>query len=490
MKLRIWLFTLLVLLLTAAMPVRAGAEEAEARDISGECGLDCAVETAGEALLDGDRMSPYSLPEGTGITLTHPEGIGSLYLIFDRDYGEYSVTDNDSGITGVWGTQRFLHDFVDLEGFFSHAPTSVTLTFENGDVWLNELTAFSSGEVPAYVQKWEWPEDERADLILFSAHCDDEQLFFAGMIPYYAGELDYRVQVVYLTDHKNLYSWRVHEGLDGLWNVGLRRYPVFGPFADHYCRSREKAYALYQEDGVTERDLAAFITEQLRRFRPLVVVSHDVNGEYGHGQHMTCADAVIAASEISGSPEIYPESEEKYGTWEVPKVYLHLYELNRIWMDWDRPLARFDGMTAYHVTKDLGFPSHESQVDGFAWYMEQYDTAADIEYYSPCAFGLYRSTVGPDVEKNDFFENLTIYREQDRIAQELADLEAERLAEEKKAREEALRQEQEAQAAARFEEQTQKTAPRILLLAGTVLVLLTGAICAALVIRRKKYRGK
>ena len=204
MRLRIWVSLLLAVLLSAAVSVEAAAVETDARDITGECGLECAAEYAGEALLDGDRLSPFSMPEGTQVTLTHPEGIASLYLIFDRDYGEYSVTDNDSGVTEIWGDQRFLHDFVDMEGLFAHAPTSVTLSFENGDVWLNEITAFSAGAVPSYVQKWEWPEDERADLILFSSHCDDEQLFFAGLIPYYAGELNDQVQVVYLTDHKNL----------------------------------------------------------------------------------------------------------------------------------------------------------------------------------------------------------------------------------------------------------------------------------------------
>jgi LmbE family N-acetylglucosaminyl deacetylase len=42
-----------------------------------------------------------------------------------------------------------------------------------------------------------------ADLVLFSAHGDDEHLFFAGLLPTYAEERGYRVQVVYLTDHRN-----------------------------------------------------------------------------------------------------------------------------------------------------------------------------------------------------------------------------------------------------------------------------------------------
>ena len=40
-------------------------------------------------------------------------------------------------------------------------------------------------------------------------------------------------------------------------------------------------------------------------------------------------------------------------------------------------------------------------------------TAASIETYSPCNYGLFRSTVGLDTLKNDFFENLTVWDRQD-----------------------------------------------------------------------------
>ena len=34
------------------------------------------------------------------------------------------------------------------------------------------------------------------------------------------------------------------------------------------------------------------------------------------------------------------------------------------------------------------------------------------EKYSPCEFGLYRSLVGEDVNKNDMFENLTLRKDE------------------------------------------------------------------------------
>ena len=63
-------------------------------------------------------------------------------------------------------------------------------------------------------------------------------------------------------------------------------------------------------------------------------------------------------------------------------------------------------MTPYQVAKKLGFPAHSSQQKGWGWYFSGYNTAAAIKDYSPCKYGLYRTTVGPDIEKNDMFENL------------------------------------------------------------------------------------
>lgn len=125
--------------------------------------------------------------------------------------------------------------------------------------------------------------------------------------------------------------------------------------------------------------------------------------------HQLTADLLKQAVQLSGDGELFPDSAEKYGAWDVPKTYLHLYGENPITMDWDIPMDCFDGKTAYQVSKDLGFPSHVSQVADFAWYFRGADTAAEVEKYNPCLYGLYRTTVGADTENGDFFQNLEIY---------------------------------------------------------------------------------
>ena len=94
----------------------------------------------------------------------------------------------------------------------------------------NSIFVFSEGKTPDYVQKWEVGEPE-TDLLLCATHSDDDQLFFAGLIPYYAGHMGLRVRVAYFVNHYDTYN-RTHELLDGLWHCGLKYYPDISPFPD------------------------------------------------------------------------------------------------------------------------------------------------------------------------------------------------------------------------------------------------------------------
>lgn len=398
--------------------------------------------------LSDKNIDTYRSSSGdTTITLENDSGIGSLYLLFDLEYGAYTIEDNATGETITAGEQGFLHEFVDLASF-SQPPKSVTIHFGSGKVRLSEIYVFSTGETPDFVQKWDAPLESGADVLLFSTHGDDDQLFFAGLLPLYAGEKECRVQVVYMTDHRNLTNARTHEMINGLWAVGVRAYPVFGSFSDFRIDSLDGTYQEYANQGVTKEELLGFVVEQLRRFKPLVAVGHDIKGEYGHGMHMVYTDCLIKALDVSNDATAYPELAEKYGVWDVPKTYLHLYEENKIVLDYDQPLDAFNGMTAFEVTQKYGYPCHKSQQ--YTWFTRwingknnEITRASQIETYNPCQFGLYRSTVGEDVQKNDLLENVTTYAEQERLEQER--LEQERLEQERLEQErlEQERQEQE-----------------------------------------------
>ena len=466
MKAKLFSFFSILLIFCMLMPyftpLAAYAEETEptapsneAVDISGKSivtnhdGFPAISFLFNDRVLEGERTGGNA-----SLTFEYAEGIGSLYLIFNRPYGEYTVTDNGTGEVRTVGQYGFCHEFIDLVALFGQAPASVTVAFENGSVYLFEIDVFTEGKVPDYVQKWNPPADGEADLVLLSTHGDDEQLFFAGVLPYYAKELGYTVQVVYFTDHENK-PHRMHEMLNGLWAVGVDIYPVFGDHPDFFKRNMDDAYAALDNLGYSREYLLSYVVENIRRFKPMVVVGHDINGEYGHALHKVYTDLLISALDMTGDAAQYPESAEKYGTWDVPKTYLHLYEENQLIMDWDQPLESFNGMTAFEVTKDLGYPCHKSQYSDFAWYLAYYDTAAECPKYNPCYYGLFRTTVGPDVEKNDFFENVKTHGETARLEEE-ARLEAERLAREEAerlAKEEAARK---AEEEARLEEEQRR----------------------------------
>lgn len=401
-----------VILLTA-LPLPVAAEEAE--NISAVTSYSGTGFDSFDFLRDGNSATFRTSSGNTSLRLDNSSGIGGLYLIFDLEYGVYTVTDNDTGITLQAGENSFLHDYLDLTKLFGAPLKSVTVSFENGLVRLSEVTVYSAGEPPASVQVWNPPLEGKADMVLFSAHGDDEQLFFAGLLPLY--DRSYAVQVVYLTDHRNLTNQRTHEMLNGLWSVGIRAYPVFGPFEDFRLDDLDATYAHYEELGTSREALLSFAVEQIRRFRPQVAVTHDQNGEYGHGMHMLYADLLIQSLPITDDETVFPESAEKYGTWNIPKTYLHLYEENTVTIDIDSPLAEYGDMSAFQVTQEKGYPCHLSQQ--YTWFTRWLNgtetpitSASQIDTYNPAQYGLYRSTVGPDISGHDLMEHIVSYADQ------------------------------------------------------------------------------
>lgn len=504
------LTTLLILCLMLGVVPAVSAETDAAEDITNSTAISGTGYSSFGFLTDGDIKKYHASNGNAQITLTNAQGFSGLYLLFDLEYGEYTVTDNISGKSFTAGTYSFLHEYVALES----KTTSVTLTFENGSVRLSELYVFTEGALPNFVQRWDAPLEGKADIVLFATHGDDDQLFFAGLLPYYAAEVKCGMQVVYMTDHRNLTKARTHEMLNGLWSVGVTAYPVFGSFADFRIDDLEGTYSYYEDLGTSREQLQGFVVEQIRRFKPQVAVGHDLEGEYGHGMHMVYADLLVKALDITNDPAQFPESAQKYGTWDIPKTYLHLYAENPIEMNYDTPLEAFSGMTAFEVTQKLGYPCHESQQ--YTWFTKWINwvnmtvggtpitKATQIKDNNPCKFGLYRSTVGADVLKNDFLENIVTYAEQERLEQERLEqerleqerLEQERLEQERLEQErlEQERLEQERLEQERLEQDKKENNFRELIIAISILILLTVVLIAVLVnariqkLRRRRRR--
>jgi LmbE family N-acetylglucosaminyl deacetylase len=462
---------------------------------------------SGGALLDDNVYTYLYLKGDTTIIINQPEGISGLYIIWNKVPGKWTYTLD--GVSNNAGQNGYLHEYIKL----NKATAEVKINSPSEGAQISDIYCFGEGSLPDWVQVWQPPCD-KADLLLLPTHSDDEQLFFAGVLPYYAGELNLSVQVVYMTNHWDTVR-RPHEQLNGLWTVGVRSYPVVGPFPDDAASLGSKAetvetvfkraLSVYDEEAIKE-----FQVETIRRFRPLVIIGHDFAGEYRHGAHILNAYTLKEALELSGNAAYYPSSAQKYGVWDVPKTYIHLYEENQIVMNWDVPLNNFNGLTAFEVTK-LGYACHLSQQrTWFTSWLNQ-AKAADITAYSPCLYGLYRSTVGLDSGKADFFENIITYEKQ---AELINDNKSHLLAQEQRAaeltesslskvktqtlqlrQEEAIRQAEEAQRrleeeAQRLDEKAKELSQRLMkiqiLKAAAFLVIVIIITGLVLLLRRRK----
>ncbi len=252
-----------------------------------------------------------------------------------------------------------------------------------------ELRVFGPGDKPAEVQ--DWHTIEKCDLMLLTAHPDDETLWFAGLLPTYAGERGLAVQCVLLVPTG---GERRQEYLSALWHCGVRAYPEFLNLPDNNGKRPKQQYERWHGENHVLTKVVAVI----RRHRPEVLVTHGEGGEYGHGAHRTAADAAKRCVELAAREDRFPASAAEYGPWQVKKLYLHEYAENPVVCDWDRPLAAFGGKTGFDVAEEA-FRFHASQVKrGWAF--------TRVGEHDNTAFGLYMTTVGEDTGTGDLMEHI------------------------------------------------------------------------------------
>lgn len=230
----------------------------------------------------------------------------------------------------------------------------------------------------------EWKDAPRStDILLISTHQDDEEIFMGGLMPLFI-DSGKTVTVAYTAGKNRV---RMDEALEGLWRVGVRHYPDFLGFRDLY----EKPSVLEQKWGGKEYILGRFV-ELIRRRRPQIVVTHDFNGEYGHGAHRFTASLVDEAVLAAADPSRYPESAEQYGVWSVKKLYIHLYGKNQIRLNYAKPLTAFENKNAAEVAMH-GYLAHVSQRKNQD---KRFRLAISGEKWDNSLFGLRDSTVGYD----------------------------------------------------------------------------------------------
>ena len=386
-----WIKWALALCLALALALSLAQAE-EARDVTDECRL--SVNRGKLAYLtDNDYRSRWKCGEKNAkLTVELPEGQKGGWLLIEWNFEpvDFSLSEYDEAgtlIAALGEEDVFCAIYMCLP--LSEETVKLELVMYGQNQEVSELRVFAPGGMPNGGQEW-LPPVEKADIMFVAAHQDDELLFFGGAIPYYAVAEQRPCVVVWMA---NCSRPRRKEGLNGLWAMGYANYPDCLFFRDSHVDSIKEGLKLW---GGLDNVLTQLV-RRIRRYRPEVVVTHGLDGEYGHLQHQITAQYMLTAIEHAADASYDPQSYNQYGAWQVKKLYLHSYEENRMQMDWDTPLAELDGRSPIEVA-EIGYAEHESQHNGFI--LRPHGT------YDNSLFGLYFSTVGLDEAGNDFMEHI------------------------------------------------------------------------------------
>ena len=246
---------------------------------------------------------------------------------------------------------------------------------------------YGPGELPEPYHDWE-PTPDHLDYLLLSTHMDDDVLFLGSIPPTYGAEQGYVGTVVYVTTQRYL---RIREAENCAWRMGIRCYPIFLGMKDVVENATKEKRAKFKYE-----DLLQNIVRIYRRYRPLVVFAQDENGEYGHWQHVFVSKVSREAFRLAADATYDPESAQLYGTWQVQKLFLHLYQENPITVDSHTPLSAFGGETAFEVAR-AAYKMHESQQQ------YRFRVTEDDDSYAFNRFGMAEGVVPVG---DDIFDNI------------------------------------------------------------------------------------
>jgi LmbE family N-acetylglucosaminyl deacetylase len=265
--------------------------------------------------------------------------------------------------------------------------------------WLLVLTANGRGTEPAAAPA---PQPEKAALMVVLAHPDDEA-YFPGLIPYLCLVRRLPVVVVVMTSGEaglnppGDRSLREEEMRRACRIYGLPSDPLFARFADGaYLGTLEDNWKLWGgEDKAAE-----YLVQQIRRYRPDVVVTHALDGEYGHPNHVGTALSVTKAVAWAAAADARPVPSGGPPPWPVQKLYVHRWATRPMEHRWNIPILGMNGRTCQQLGVEGG-QQHVSQ--GYAG-----KDFSELDGPMLTRFGLYATRVGADKTGGDFFENVDL----------------------------------------------------------------------------------
>lgn len=384
-KLRIIAF----LIALAALCCAAPALGVQADTVTKQCSFEVSRGRA-EYITDGDRSTAWE-PSGSEekLLITLPaSGAGYVVIEWTDEPESYIIEEYDAEKTKIASSDQTQYS----GGVRQVIPVSesaryLLLNLMAEGQGICELSVYTRGDMPDGIQKW-YSEYTKCDMLLVAAYPGDEFVTFGGLVPMYAAQKESRLQMVYMTD---MGFERKLEALDALWSLGISNYPVFMDLKKGSGDSLEDCLDAW---GGKDRLVGAMV-EVIRRCKPEVIVSHDINGEGGDSRRALTGMLMQYAVEAAADPGAYAESAEEFGTWQVKKLYLHLGTERLIEPDFNTPSDALGGLTAT-----------EAAAGAFTNYISlagKYNVASEP---GSAVFSLAYSTIGDDGDRDDFYENV------------------------------------------------------------------------------------
>ena len=250
--------------------------------------------------------------------------------------------------------------------------------------------------------KFDWePQPEKVALMAVVAHADDEFIHFSGVLPYYSKVK--KLPALFILMTTQIGTWKGHpvnrteDQQCACWDYGMKNLPIIAPFED--CCYKESLTKNYEVWGGRE-NVQGYLVAQIRKYKPDVIVTSALDGDYGHPNHMMCPLNLIEAFDKAGDPEIFPEQLDSLEVWQPKKLYIPRYPAyEEAWAHEWKKYPELDNMTPVEYANEVGYKCYKA-------HGQRRRAVEGIKY------GLYSTTVGQDSLKNDFFENidLSIYK--------------------------------------------------------------------------------
>ena len=338
-----------------------------------------------DALTDGDILTAWE-PKGADakLKIKLPEGAGYICIDWLKVPSDFTFQQFDAEQDQISSTS--LEDL--YSGLRHTIPLSpdarfAVLSMNKKGQKVSEITVYPVDSMPADAQDWSAPLS-KVDVLVIAARPGDEFNCFGGLIPQNIA-LGRSVQVVYMTGTDRMEQ---HKALSALWSAGITAYPEFlGQSAENPDTVKK---AVSQWGG--KEKLVGAMTSLIRRYQPEVIVTHSENGENNDAFRAATAQALLLAVEASWDETQYKKSAEKYGAWQVKKLYTHTGTEDIVILDWTQPAEALDGRTPNEAARAA---------------YELYEVSVDKPYQGDDnTFHLAYTHIGPDIAHNDVYENV------------------------------------------------------------------------------------